>query len=81
MSTLKAKHFHLIEDMDISAGTFSIIERVEGFAIAVGKVIQMWARRSKDRRMLAQMSEHLLEDIGVTRYEVSIEAGKYFWQN
>jgi uncharacterized protein YjiS (DUF1127 family) len=30
--------------------------------------------------MLAQMNEHLLTDIGLTRFDVSLETDKYFWQ-
>ena len=46
MSTLKAKHFHLIEDLDIAALTFAAIERIEGFAATVSGGIKLWVRRS-----------------------------------
>jgi uncharacterized protein YjiS (DUF1127 family) len=80
MSTLRAKQFHLIDDMDISAKTFAVIERVDGFLTGTANVIRTWVRRSNDRRMLAQMNEHLLTDIGLTRFDVSLETDKYFWQ-
>lgn len=80
MSTLKAKHFNLIEDMDISVLTFAAIERVEAFGVATAKVVQTWIRRSQERRMLLQMSAHMLDDIGLTPGDVANEGAKFFWQ-
>ncbi len=80
MSTLKVKHFSLIEDLDIAALTFAAIERIEGFAATVTGVISLWVRRSNERRQLGQMSHHMLDDIGLTIADVDNEAGKYFWQ-
>ena len=80
MSTLKAKHFHLIEDLDIAALTFAAIERIEGFAATVFGGIKVWVRRSNERRQLGQMSHRMLDDIGLTIADVDNEAGKYFWQ-
>jgi uncharacterized protein YjiS (DUF1127 family) len=80
MTTMKVKHFHLIEDLDIAALTFAAIERIEGFAAAVNQSLRLWVRRSNDRRLLAQMSQRMLDDIGVTAAEVEREASKYFWQ-
>ncbi|MDH3386788.1 MAG: DUF1127 domain-containing protein [Gammaproteobacteria bacterium] len=81
MSTLKAKHFHLIEDMDIAALTFAAVERIEGFAAKVAEIVRVWARRSHDRRMLAIMNAHLLDDIGLAPMDVERETAKFFWQN
>ncbi len=80
MNTVKAKHFHLIDDMDIAALTFAAIERVEAFAINVRQTLATWIRRSTQRRELTMMSSHMLEDIGLTRYDIEKEAAKYFWQ-
>jgi len=80
MSTLKAKQFHLIDDMDISAKTFAVIERVEEFSNKTTDIVRTWVRRSNDRRMLARMNEHMLKDIGLNPFEVNQEVGKYFWQ-
>ena len=80
MSTLKAKHFHLIEDMDIAALTFAAIERVEAFGTNVKTIVRTWIRRSNDRRLLAMMNQRMLEDIGLSHHEVRAEVGKYFWQ-
>jgi uncharacterized protein YjiS (DUF1127 family) len=80
MSTLKAKHFHLIEDLDIAALTFAAIERIEGFAATVTGGIKLWVRRSNERRLLGQMSHRMLNDIGLTTADVEKESGKFFWQ-
>lgn len=80
MSTLKAKQFHLIEDLAIAAATLAVIERVEAIAAKVNGTAKMWVRRSNDRRLLAMMNEHLLNDIGLTRAEVVRESAKFFWQ-
>ena len=80
MSTMKAKHFHLVEDLDIAALTFAAVERIEGFAATVKKSISLWVRRSQERRVLSQMNQHMLDDIGLTVGQVQREAAKYFWQ-
>ena len=80
MSTLKAKHFHLIEDLDIAALTFAAIERIEGFAATVSGGIKLWVRRSNERRLLGQMNQRMLNDIGLTIADVEKEAAKFFWQ-
>ncbi len=80
MSTLKAKNFHFIEDMDIAALAFAAVERVEALAVNVNNVFDTWVRRSNDRRALAMMSDRMLKDIGLSHYEVEQEIGKFFWQ-
>jgi uncharacterized protein YjiS (DUF1127 family) len=80
MSTLKAKQFHFVDDMDIAAKTLAAVDHVEGFSAKAGNVIRTWIRRSNDRRALTQMNEHLLNDIGLTRFDVNLETDKHFWQ-
>ena len=78
--TTKARHFHLIEDLDIAALTFAAVERIEGFAASVNQSIKLWVRRSNERRLLSQMNQRMLDDIGLTAADVEKEAAKYFWQ-
>jgi len=80
MSTLKVKHFHLIEDLDIAALTFAAIERIEGFAAKITQGPKLWVRRSQERRALAQMSLRMLDDIGLTVADIDKETAKFFWQ-
>ena len=39
-----------------------------------------WLSRSRERRALIDLDDHLLRDIGVTREEAQREAAKPFWQ-
>ncbi len=80
MSTLKAKNFHFVEDMDIAARVFAAIERVESTAVNVTSVFKTWARRSYDRRAVAMMNPRMLRDIGLSEYDVEKEVAKFFWQ-
>ena len=78
--TTNTRHFHLIEDLDIAALTFAAVERIEGFAATVQSAIRLWVRRSHERRLLSQMNQHLLDDIGLSIADVERETAKYFWQ-
>ena len=80
MSTLKVRHVSFIEDLDIAALTFAAIERIEGFAATVSGGIKLWVRRSNERRLLGQMSQRMLNDIGLTVADVERESAKFFWQ-
>lgn len=39
-----------------------------------------WNERSRQRRHLLELPDHLLRDIGVTRAEVEAETAKPFWR-
>ena len=80
MNTLKAKQFHLIDDMDTSAMALAAVEHVEAFAGKVSGLAAQWNRRVAERRALMGMSPEMLDDIGLTRGQVDREAAKYFWQ-
>ena len=80
MSTLRVKHFNYVEDLDIAALTFAAVERIEGFAANISQVIKTWVSRSHERRLLSQMSNRMLDDIGLTIADVDREVGKFFWQ-
>ena len=43
------------------------------------KLVQGWTEISKQRRALAEMSDHQLKDIGVTRFDADAEAARPFW--
>jgi uncharacterized protein YjiS (DUF1127 family) len=42
--------------------------------------LQAWAERTRQRRQLAGLDEHMLRDIGISREQAMAEAGKPFWQ-
>ena len=80
MSTMKAKQFHLIEDMDISVLTLAVIDRIGGLTSSVTNLLRKWVRRSNERQLLAKMNDHMLNDIGLTYHDVATESAKFFWQ-
>ncbi len=43
--------------------------------------MKFWIARDRSRRELAQLDDHLLADIGLTRDQAQIEAAKRFWEN
>lgn len=42
--------------------------------------IKLFSHRYKSRKVLSKISDELLLDIGITRSEANIEAGKHFWE-
>ncbi|MBI1208790.1 MAG: DUF1127 domain-containing protein [Azospirillum sp.] len=42
--------------------------------------ISTWSERTEQRRYLSGMPDHLLRDIGLSRADLELEAGKPFWQ-
>jgi len=78
MTTLKMHN--IVDDLAISEGTYSLVNRIEDAMKTVSTTIDTWASRSRDRRQLAQMSNHMLADIGLNRHDIAIEVNKYFWQ-
>ena len=43
-------------------------------------LIARWIERSRQRRALAALDDHVLRDIGITRVEAEREAQKPFWK-
>ena len=39
-----------------------------------------WLERSRQRRQLSQLGDHMLKDIGLTRADVDAETSKPFWR-
>jgi uncharacterized protein YjiS (DUF1127 family) len=46
--------------------------------VAEGALI--WLERARQRRQLAELSDHMLRDIGLTRADAWAEAEKPFWR-
>lgn len=45
------------------------------------QILQSWYERSRQRRRLARLDEHLLRDIGIDRVTAMEEVSKPFWRN
>jgi uncharacterized protein YjiS (DUF1127 family) len=48
----------------------------DAFTLAYG-----WRERSRQRRSLMRLDDHMLHDIGLSRSDVEREASKPFWRN
>ena len=43
-------------------------------------MISVWQARARQRRQLAQLEDHRLKDLGLTREEAMAQAAKPFWK-
>ena len=46
----------------------------------IAEIGLQWIDRGRQRRQLAELSDHMLRDIGVTRADAWAEADKPFWR-
>jgi len=78
MTTLRLPNF--VNDIDISSAVYSIVQRIEAASVKVLGTLAIWEARSQERQQLSKLSDRMLVDIGLTRDQVAVEVGKYFWQ-
>jgi uncharacterized protein YjiS (DUF1127 family) len=58
-----------------------LVDRV--FATMVTRAadrILSWMERARQRRRLDSLSDHMLKDMGLSRFDTDQEAGKRFWR-
>lgn len=79
MTSLRTRNFE--DELVISTALYGFMHSIEAAAVKVQNTLATWASRSADRRQLAQMSDRMLLDIGLTRIDVAAETNKYFWQS
>lgn len=48
--------------------------------VRLADIIVAWERRARERRTLAEMSTHMLKDLGISRVDARREAEKPFWR-
>lgn len=51
------------------------------FALVAAVVVTKWSQNARTRRALAQLDDHLLQDIGVDPRAAHSEARRMFWQD
>lgn len=78
MTTIRLYQF--FEGFDISGAVYNFVMKIDSIVGSVKDTLATWEQRSTGRRELARLGDRLLEDIGITRYDVDVEAGKFFWQ-
>ena len=70
----------ILQGHHVSEKVYAMIQAVESGYSKVKSLINTWAKRSADRKYLAQMSNHMLKDIGMEPYDAMKEANKPFWK-
>ena len=70
----------IFQGHDVSAKVYAMVQAVESGYSKVKSLIKTWARRSADRRYLAEMPYYMLKDIGMEPHEAMNEANKPFWK-
>ena len=63
-----------------AAGILPTFGRSNGTLASLLKTLSAWESRSRQRRKLTDMDDHLLADVGISRRQATIEAAKPFWQ-
>jgi uncharacterized protein YjiS (DUF1127 family) len=53
---------------------------IAGTLVALLDRVGIWIERSRQRRTLEALPDHLLSDIGISRSEAASEADKPFWR-
>lgn len=48
--------------------------------VAAYLLVSTWIGRVRQRNALAELDDHMLQDIGITRYDAARECGKPFWR-
>lgn len=48
--------------------------------LRINNQLELWLERSRQRRQLLELDEHLLKDIGISRSEAEQEGAKPFWK-
>jgi len=75
MNTAVQTHY-----IELGSNLHSFVQGVESFITKIRSTISLWAARSNDRQLLAQMNGRMLADIGLNYGDVARETSKFFWQ-
>ena len=54
--------------------------RIVDLVVLAWRVVTHWSDRARQRSMLAELDDRLLEDAGITRKQVAQEIRKPFWR-
>ena len=73
MTTIRLYQF--LEGFDISGAVYNFVTKIDDAINSVKETLVTWTQRSSNRRQLIQLSDRLLEDIGITRFDVEVESG------
>lgn len=76
MPLAHTSHIALAEDLCSRA----TIPFTAGVALKVAHLVLIWTDRKQARTILRNMEHHRLDDLGLTREQVYLEACKPFWR-
>ena len=51
-----------------------------GALYGIAHLLHVWLERVHTRRHLSELDDHMLSDIGLTRFDVEMEARRPFWR-
>jgi uncharacterized protein YjiS (DUF1127 family) len=51
-----------------------------GVFAQIGETLRVWRERQHERRMLAELTDRDLHDVGLSRGDIYFEAEKPFWR-
>ncbi len=71
--TLQTEHITVLKNQTV----LPILAR---WAVAFAVMVTKWERRQKTRNHLARLTDHQLDDIGISRSQARTETNKAFWQ-
>ena len=66
--------------LDVPAAGLALPVARLSLAARLRRAVVDWRARARSRRLLAELDEHMLRDIGVDPARVWRETGKWFWQ-
>ncbi len=72
--------YELSSPSSILTGTLHSVCLGTGFLALLVEAPFVWLERVRDRRRLAQLDDHLLRDIGLSRAEAYEAASRPFWR-
>ncbi len=56
------------------------INKIKRFLFVVMQRLEIYHQRSRSRKLLLELDEHLLKDIGITQQQALQEGRLHFWQ-
>ncbi len=77
------QHLNACEDTDLNTTKHLVLNNKTADLSSKRNLfdkVDSWVQRARQRKQLAQLSQHLLDDIGLTEEMVAKEIAKPFWK-
>jgi len=77
------QHLNTCEDASLNATRHLVLNKKITNLSLKGNLftkVDSWVQRARQRKQLAQLSQHLLDDIGLSEEMVAKEVAKPFWK-